>query len=314
MTPRSANVRLDVRGFHRKDDTARDLLERVGLAFLAGFSSAARAGGPDEVERSLAALPRQFRGFAYEGAAMALALLDALSLRRGRRRIDGLLSGPALDNVYIAHCGIGWALARLPRFLWSRVTAPDPLLRWLVLDGYGFHQAYFHTRAYVRRQRPHGALPWPAGGPHPYAARAADQGVGRALWFVGGADPRVVAEIVERFPEDRRPDLYAGVGLAATYAGGADAAELRELRRRAGAHRAQLAQGSAFAATARVRAGLVVPHTGLATDVLCGLDPAAAADLCERVKPSSGPDAAGVPAYEVWRRRTAEQVVSIGRC
>lgn len=311
MTPHPSAVRLEVRGFHRKDEAAQELLERIGLSFLGGFAVAAEARAAMEVEQRLADVPRQFRGFAYEGAAMALALLDAMPVRKGRR-VKRFLAGPGDAQVYIAHCGIGWGLARLPRFCWSRVSVTDPLLRWLVLDGYGFHQAYFHTRRYVYQRYQDDRFPWPADGPRWYANRSIDQGIGRALWFVGGADPEVVTRIVERFPDQRRSDLYAGVGLAATYAGGVHEDELRALWRRSGEYRPQLAQGSAFAATARVRAGLVVPHTELATRVLCGLTPAEAADVCERAKPEP-PGATDVPAYEVWRQRVAEQIVSIGR-
>ena len=84
-----------------------------------------------------------------------------------------------------------------------------------------------------------------AGGPDEYSARAIDQGIGRALWFVGGTDADVVADLIAAYPAHRRGDLYAGAGLAATYAGAADEEELRRLAERAGEHRLRLAQGSA---------------------------------------------------------------------
>src|SRR5262249_53674834 len=74
-------------------------------------------------------------------------------------------------------------------------------------------------------------------------------------------------------------------GLAATYAGGAGEAELRLLADRAGEHRPQVAQASAFAADARVRAGLVVPHTELATQVFCGATPEEAAGISAAARP-----------------------------
>src|SRR5207245_1132167 len=84
----------------------------------------------------------------------------------------------------------------------------------------------------------------PPGGPQWYADRVIDQGIGRAMWFVGGADADLVATLIDRFPESRRGDLYGGAGLAATYAGGAEEAELRLLADRAGSHRFQVAQGA----------------------------------------------------------------------
>jgi hypothetical protein len=68
-----------------------------------------------------------------------------------------------------------------------------------------------------------------------------------------------------------------------------------------------VAQAAAFAATARVEAGLVIPHTKLATRILCGTTPEAAAALCDRVRPE---DALGgeMPGYEVWRQRIAAEL------
>ncbi|WP_262391531.1 DUF1702 family protein [Nocardiopsis sp. CNR-923] len=198
-------------------------------------------------------------------------------------------------------------MARLPRPLWPGTGHLDPVLRWLVHDGYGFHQAYFHTGTHVhRRVRDGRAARYTGDGP--YALRAADQGMGRALWFVGGTDPDRVAALIESFPEGRRADLYAGVGLAATYAGGADTDELRRLRDRAGRHGPHLAQGSAFGAEARIRAGLLVPHTETATGVLCGTDAETAARASRDLRPETlGAEDPERPWYEVWRARLADE-------
>ena len=138
-----------------------------------------------------------------------------------------------------------------------------------------------------------------------------DQGIGRALWFVGGTDVDQGTALVDRFPEHRRADLYAGTGLAATYAGGVDEAELTRLREHAGAHAPHLAQASAFAAEARVRAGLVQPHTSVATRVLCGTTPERAAQLTHDTRPAH-PVNDDVPAYESWRRTVVDHFVPLG--
>ncbi|MDG4764712.1 DUF1702 family protein [Solwaraspora sp. WMMD406] len=312
LTPKVSETTLETRGFYEKDAAARDVLETVGQSFLAGYAAAMEAPTPEAVAGPLDDLPVRFRGFAYEGAAMAFGVLDGLPFGGGGR-LARFLDGPGSAHVYMAYVGIGWAMARLPRFRWSTLAAPDPLLRWLALDGYGFHQAYFHTDRYVGGQYEETNFPWPVGGPQWYAARAIDQGVGRAMWFVGGTDPDRVAGLIDAFPARRRADLYSGAGLAATYAGGASEDELRRFWERAGDHRPQVAQASAFAAEARIRAGLLVPHTALATEVFCGMSPADAAEVSRR----SRPDVAArsqLPSYEIWRERIASEFVSLGRC
>jgi enediyne biosynthesis protein E3 len=312
LTPKSSETSLEVRGFQVKDAGSRTVLETVGGSFISGYAAAMEARTPVEVSGPLDDLPIRYQGFAYEGAAMAFAILDGLPGGRNDHVLR-FLAGPGAAHVYMSYIGVGWAMARLPRFRWRTLTAPDPLLRWLVLDGFGFHQAYFHTDRYVHQQHEESDFPWPLGGPQWYARRAIDQGVGRACWFVGGTDPQRVAAIIDAFPERRRPDLYSGAGLAATYAGGADADELRAFWERAGDARPQVAQGSAFAAQARVRAGLVVAHTELATEIFCGMSAAEAAEVSEQSRPdpaTPGP----VPAYEIWRERAADQFVTLGRC
>ncbi|MFE2411208.1 DUF1702 family protein, partial [Kitasatospora sp. NPDC059408] len=44
-----------------------------------------------------------------------------------------------------------------------------------------------------------GPAPGPPAPPPVHAPRALDQGIGRALWVVGGTDPGVVAGLIERF-------------------------------------------------------------------------------------------------------------------
>ncbi|MFC0031638.1 DUF1702 family protein [Micromonospora chaiyaphumensis] len=305
LTPNVRETRMDVRGFTVKNDASKRLLETVGSAFLTGYGYAAEAPGAAAAEPRLETIPTQFRGFAYEGAAMALAMRDGLRVGRPRH-VAELLAGRGDAHAYMAYVGVGWAMARLPRFRWHRLHAPDPLLRWLVLDGYGFHQAYFRTARYAYLAYRPAAFPWPGDDRTGYAVRAIDQGVGRALWFVGGTDVDRVGELIGRFAPERRADLYAGAGLAATYAGGASEAELVRFRQAAGEHRDQLAQGSAFAAGARVRAGLVVPHNEVATAVFCGTTPAEAAKVTDAALAQARPTATR-PAYESWRLAIAEE-------
>ncbi|MGW2248883.1 DUF1702 family protein [Kitasatospora sp. NPDC001660] len=311
LTPNTAETKLARRGFHEKSPAARELLETVGSRFLEGYAYAVESGAPAEAEHRLETVPTRFRGFAYEGAGMGFAMLDGLPLQ-GRGWVGGFLAGRGADHHYMVYVGIGWAMARLPRFRWPDITGLDPLLRWLVLDGYGFHQAYFRTDRYVHGRFRERAFPWPADDSPGYANRAIDQGVGRALWFVGGTDPDVVAGLIERFPEHRHSDLYGGAGLAAAYAGGVDEAELGAFRERAGVHRAMVAQGAAFACEARIRAGLLGPHTELAAEVLCGTDAAAAAKVTQDLRPtgrSNGPE----PSYEAWRQAVADTFATAGR-
>jgi hypothetical protein len=310
MTPDVSETSLDKRGFHKKSPAAQERLETVGKTFLDGYAYAVEARKPADAVGPLEELPDWLRGFAYEGAGMGLAVLDGLPFGRSDN-ISRFLQTPRGDAYrYLVYVGIGWAMARLPKFRWPKPKNLDPVLVPLVLDGYGFHQAYFKTARYVDGQYQDQKFPWPGGEHGSYANSAIDQGIGRALWFIGGTDPNLVADKLDAFPESRRGDLYSGVGLAATYAGGVEVEELQTVWRRAGQHRGYLAQGSAFAADARVRAGIVPQHSVLATRVFCGTTPEEVARITADLRPEVGDG--DRPAYEVWRQRLAKEFVSLG--
>jgi enediyne biosynthesis protein E3 len=271
------------------DPARRERLERVGGTFITGCN-AQLAGGLDG---ALAELAPELRGFAVEGAAMAAALLDHMT-PWNRGRLARLLEERP-EHRYMIHVGAGWAAARLRRPLRRAVARRHPVLGWLVADGWGFHQTYFAPRRWATGRA---ALPASAG----YTARAVDQGIGRALWFVAGADPERAAERVAAFSVERRPDLWSGLGLAATYAGGAPRAELLRLVALAGEWRSHLAQGAAFAATARVVAGNLTAEADEAARALAGRSAGELARLALAHEPDAS-DPVPEDAYESWRAR-----------
>lgn len=282
------------RGFRGGTPALRRQLETVGASFVHGYHAALADSRPAGLVPRLAATPEAFRGFAYEGAAMGLALLDWLTPWR-RPRIHQFLRGAGHAHAYMIHVGAGWLLARVPGSVDRFLARFDPLLRWLVMDGYGFHEAFFHFPEYLGTQ----TVPPRATG---YARRAFDQGFGRCLWFVEGAEVPQIQATIARFPASRHGDFWSGVGLAAAYAGELEAAGLRALRQAAGPHWPALAQGAAFAAKARWRAGNPTTYTRVACGQLCDLDDQQAAEVTDLALENL-PVTNVEPAYEEWRRR-----------
>jgi hypothetical protein len=308
FTPSLDEVTFARRGFPVQPTEATRRLESVPQAVVCGFEWGIDARDLWEVERRLALVDPEHRGFAYEGVAMAFTILDAMG--RGHRTRD-LLLGPGQPHIFLAYIGIGFAMAKLPRRLWRKVL-PDlsgtpyyPTMSWLAVDGYGFDLAYFKTARWVDGQRIPAAYPWQ--GAPVYFARAVDQGIGRALWFMHGGVVPDVAAAVARFAPPRQADLWSGVGLAATFAGGCGAEDLAMLRTCAGGYQPDVAQGAVFAAKARDYAGFVPEHSERACEILAGLSVSRAAQLADEVsvtEGSTGPE----PAYEAWRRRIRERL------
>ncbi|GGM24441.1 MULTISPECIES: DUF1702 family protein [Micromonospora] len=292
-------VDFDIRGFHPGPVATRQALVTAAGSFLDGFNRELDVGpshAPD-----LAAVPQAYRGFAVEGAAMAATLLDRLSPLPGRR-FRTLLKVHRGRYGYLAYVGAGWALARLDGLSagllgrLGRLGATDPLVRWLVYDGYGFHQAFFD---------PDRTLSWWRRHPDRCDERCAIryQGLGRSLWFRDCADPTALAGRISGLPAGHRGDVWSGVGLAATYAGGVGDDTYLELRRLNRHHPAELAQGAAFGAEARQSAGASPPHVPRATELLTGASPDVAAGWTWQARRGLDRPGAGPADFQRWRER-----------
>lgn len=287
-------ARVSRRGFEVGDHTVRARIEQIGETFVEGYDAALLDDEPARLAERLNRVEAERRGFAYEGAAMGMMVSDFVSPWR-KSRWQAFLDGPGVEHAYMLHVGAGWALARLPLSPERSIKGMDSLLRWLVLDGYGFHQGYFRWTRFVAKQEEPKRL-------FGYGRCAFDQGLGRSLWFVQGADPVRIAAAIASFSDLRQGHLWSGVGLAATYAGGVERSKLEILRGIAGAFLPQLAQGAAFAAKARQRAGNPAAHSDSACEVLCGLSAEEAAAITDGALKELPVDG-GTPAYEIWRRR-----------
>ncbi len=266
----------------------------IGRVFLHGYHTSVEEDHPDRLAVALQTVEPELQGFAFEGAGMGLYLLDLLTPWK-RDRLKQFLEGPGNPHTYMVHVGAGWALAQLGRKVDRTLSQLDPLIGWLAVDGYGFHRGYFRWRDTVDRQRVSSRLSG-------YSLRVFDQGLGRSLWFVEGAEIPRIAETIHRFARDRRADLWSGVGLACAYAGGVPAEAIEALLSRADDYQPQLAQGAAFAAKCRERAGNPASHTDLACRIVCGISAEDAARLTDQALTDLPCDPT-ITAYEIWRQR-----------
>ncbi|MEM7480042.1 MAG: DUF1702 family protein [Acidobacteriota bacterium] len=298
---------FETRGFWG-DPEVCSRLESIAATFLVGYHAALEDPRPGPLTRRLRDVPHTARGWAYEGAGMGVTVLDSLTPWRAPRRLRAVLADSAGPYTYLVHVGAGWALARLHLPVGWLLRRLDPLLGWLALDGFGFHEGFFHPDHTLDKR----GVPSRLKG---YARRAFDQGVGRSLWFSHAADVERVVARLGTFEANRRSDLWSGVGLAATYAGFVSRDDLVHLRRSAGPHRAALAQGSAFAAKARLRAGHPTPAMTLACEVLCESGPEVAAAVTDHAL-ADLPEGLGLdspaPAFEVWRMRIQQRWADAG--
>ena len=192
-------------------DVDPKIYERVSDArayFMCGFSKALKVP-LETLPKLLQVTPFQGRGFAMEGMAMALTLMDELS-PAPHSRLCVLLDGRSAEEQTLAAIGVGWASARLGKTIdWS----PDglqPRYRSAVADGYGFHQGFFHSNRFADKGFPEriGQLGY-----------YYDIGLGRALWFVHTGCIESILNTIDRFLTERRERLWRGVGTACAFTG-----------------------------------------------------------------------------------------------
>jgi hypothetical protein len=268
-------------------------LERAVLAAVGGYHSVLEGGSLMDLVLRLDAFPLDLRGYAYEGASMGLTGMDCfMPWKSGFRTF---LAGPGAPHVYMVHIGAGEALARLRRkpepFL---ARLDDPVLRWLVMDGYGFHEGFFSPDRHIKQQRVPTHL-------SAFGRRVFDQGIGRSLWFSCGAQADRIATTISAFPPARHPDLWLGIGVACGYVGGVDRQTVERVRELSGPHWARLAVGTAFVAKGRQRAGNPTPDTDLACQVLCGTTSVRAAKIVDDAF-AGVPPRPEAPGYDVLQR------------
>lgn len=306
LTPSLAQIDPERRGFYPWAE-GTSIVTPVGTAFLTGFKIGMRKPTPTDIIRTLQSLERAWLGFAAEGAAMAVSV-RAMTEPWNRHAFDRLIAVSGGRHTYMMHVGLGWALARMPRQLWPDLRSLDPEIAPLVLDGYAFHQVFFHTRKTLAAGQVDFPLHlWP-GDPR-QAQQQLMQGLGRGLWFVCGGSERVLADRITDYDTRWHPALWAGVGLAMTYAGGRTRTGLNAVMDLAGPHLPWVRQGSAFAIEARVLGETVTDHTVLAANVICERDVTDLADLVRRHRPApSATDGGDWTVYEQWRTRIAKEL------
>jgi hypothetical protein len=287
---------------------ARLRLEQVAMTVVEGYNAAVEHGLGRSLSERSAMVKTELSGFFHEGLAMGLFTLDRF-MPGSSYRIKRFLEGTGRYHDYMSYIGIGLAVG-LFRLNPARHVKPlDPLSGPLLYDGYGFYHAYFHSKKFLKKH----VIPSNVAS-NPFLRDRFDAGMGRALWFYAAGDPRKVEEVIRGFAVERRGALWAGVGLAATYACGVSNQTLEDLLHRAEGHENRLAQGSILASHARHRAGN--PHeddraslilTGMSSEEVHGASEEFARDLQGRgVKE-------GKPALQVWLDRLLNWIAESAR-
>lgn len=281
-----------------------DHYQSIVEMFFEGLYTAIDTWNEDSLIRELDRKPGELRGFAYEGAGMGLIILD--SFLPYRRRFDSFAHGVGTRYETLLQIGAGMAFGYLGEGMPVRlirrdpnkfVDRQDPLLRWLVLDGYGFFDGMVNWQKVITRQK----RPDRMSG---YGLRAYDQGVGRSLWICTGGDPGKFCQAIRNFPQSRQADLWGGIGEACAYAGGVDDfARIRHLAHQAADHADQFAAGIVIGSWGRVTSGEKVAHTDLACEAIWESSSLIVTEQADQLSAGLADTINDRDRYEQWRIR-----------
>jgi hypothetical protein len=209
-------VERAARHFSVTSGEGRDLVGRVGNAFLAGYHAMLEARALDAVSEAGASVEPHFRPFFFEGAAMGYLPRAYFTERTGRRRVEADLLAMDERFRYLYYVGLGfWYGFRHPgRPGAIEALAPylDPFYLPLCYDGFGFKLGFFDfpKRTGVRATLDRA----------PESRRAEIyQGFGRALFFVCMDDEDRFVREKAAIPPDRRDDVESGRSLALAFTG-----------------------------------------------------------------------------------------------
>ena len=308
-----AEASFAARGFDVPDAGRARKLERMLESFISGYNTAVTT--PDTKllgEKLHAAFDQHHVGFAFEGIGLYLAALDVL-LPFGGGRLDRYFRGDGEKHDFIVAVGAGFVFGRIPGgvFLMEKyLRTLDPFIAWCVPCGYGFHEGFFKHKQYIdAAKEPPSAL-------SPLGKQLFDSGLGRSVWWVKCGDAGSIRAAIDGFPEPRRAELWAGIGIAAAYAGGVGVAELIRLRDLAGQYEADFLSGLPFAARLRQKAGNYSDTTELACSVLLGKSTDMTADMAEMAGDAVRSQVHGrgtTNAYDLVRRYLVTQCKKLER-
>jgi len=214
-----------------------------------------------EIADYLNSFDSEFRSIAYEAAAMNLALRDLKS--------DGklsfwlyLLKEIGAQHAIQIHVGLGWALAQEQLNPELFLNELEPMLRYRVLDGYGYYEGIFRRRKSIVNQQVIQTE-------DENILSAYHQGLGRSIWYSAKGDINIAKSWIDTFPVNRLNDLWRGLGIAITYVGGCSEDYLKAIFVKASSLQIDLATGAAMTLMSRSLANSITSDSELTCKIFC---------------------------------------------
>jgi enediyne biosynthesis protein E3 len=217
-------------------------IETIVATFQKGRELAESGISIDALINELNKFEIRYRSVAFEGASMGVALTSDFETWKAYAKASE-------KHATQVHIGLGWAIAEKQLDLTSTLSLAEAEMRVKALDGFGYWNGLFQRRATIRTQQiPENITPEFQVG--------FDQGVGRGIWYITKGEVDKVLNIINHFAEERRANLWQGIGVALTYVGGCSDELMAELKTASGEFKMNLEKGIEAAEGSMRKAGL----------------------------------------------------------
>jgi enediyne biosynthesis protein E3 len=235
----------------------------------------------DELIEKLNSYDPEFRSVAFEAASMAIAASDFQQ--------SEIVQASLWKDFYSVHkvlyevqllTGFGWALASHQKKPADFLNQFDSLSAIRILDGYGYYYGLLRSRMCIADMQ----IPEDI---HNDLQFAFDQGLGRRMWYIGKGDLERLMAMLKKFPEERKANLWRGIGTASAFVGGIDLKMYDELGRLSGNHKKQLTIGKLFAIRSRMQAKSITESIKIGCGTLTGFNLETAYQFTEDAKQKS---------------------------
>jgi hypothetical protein len=194
----------------------RELVSRVGRAFLGGYHTMLAASSLGAVSAEGQAVEPHYRPFFFEGAAMGYLPRAYFTSGAGRKRVASDLLEMDPRFLYLYYVGLGFWFGFRHRARPGAIEglAPDldPFYVPLCYDGFGFKVGFFDFPGRPEARKVLSQAP-------AHRRAAIYQGFGRALFFVCMDDEDRFRRAKSDAPAEHRDDVESGRSLAVAFTG-----------------------------------------------------------------------------------------------
>ncbi len=199
----------------------KDKMDLIQSIFIDSKENSLATSDLNTLNKSLLKTNPEFTSLAYEAAAMGVAI-NSIKLTNSLKSWTNFYQEYGQNHAAQIHVGLGWALSELNLKAAEYIQNLEPIYKYRVIDGFGYHEGRFKRRQAVRTQKIPVEL-------DENGIRAYNQGLGRSFWYTAQGEPEKLSKLITIFPKERHFDMWRGAGVAVAYVGGINALTLKSL-------------------------------------------------------------------------------------